>query len=72
MAVPLHQWDDLVSEVEGLEKIVQNLRNRERATRNSAMLSAESDQDIPVNCHLYPTPQDPELYRVQVYVRTFK
>jgi len=74
---PLYRWDDLDSDIRHHQTIVQDLRNRDRASRLKVPTisgpNSSDDLDLPVkNGHLYPTPQDPELYRVRVHVHIFK
>jgi hypothetical protein len=56
-----------------LEEIVQDLRDRDRASRHTPSVpwpELESDSSLPVRvCHSYPTLKDPDLYRVRVHVR---
>jgi hypothetical protein len=71
----LYRWDDLDSDVDHLEAVVQDLRNRDLASRRLASSWSDSDRDnnLPVrDCYLHPTPQDPELHRVRVHVCAFK
>lgn len=66
---PLRRWDDLDSEVQFLDEVVQRLRHRE-GVRSSRFLWADADDGLPVKD--YPTPEDPDLYRVRVQVGALK
>lgn len=66
---PLYPWDELENEAGRLEEIVQDLRNRHQARRHPSVPCPKSDSSLPVrDCHLYPMPKDPDLYRVRVRV----
>jgi hypothetical protein len=61
----LCRWNSLEDDMGHLERIVEDLRQRDRASRQLT-----DNDDGPVgDSYLLPTPQDPGLYRVRVRVR---
>jgi hypothetical protein len=64
----LCRWNNLENDVGHLEKIVEDLRKRDRASRK---LTDHDDGPIG-DSYLYPMPQDAGIYRVRVRVRTVK